>query len=270
MSYTSLEEGVQTSAPVECYKFIGSFRNYYYTSADRAVTIAGQVYDPVPVTRSRVKSGTHKDDSLMLDLQLPFDVQVVQDYAFAQTPPTLTVEVYRQQIDDLTGLSYILFWKGVVRGYTVDDRLATVHVPSIFSLALQGEVPNVYYQTPCNHTLYNNRCTVVRTSHRFTGLILTVNSTDIVMAATPAADSILKAGEIVNLRNGERRMILENIGPIITLGYPFVDLVVGDSVELVKGCDHSLATCKAKFSNVINFGGFKYIPAENPFEGSVA
>jgi len=268
-TFNDLEESVQESLPVECYRFTGSFKNYYYTSSEKAVMIGADVYQPVAVSRSRIKAGTHEDDSLQLDLEIPFDVPVVKDYAFAQTPPKLYLEVFRQQGGDPTIFSP--FWQGEVRGFSVNDRTASIRVPSIFSNALQGEIPNVYYQAPCNHVLYDDRCGISRAAHTVSTIILSVtDGVNVVTTTAPAADGVLVAGELVNTRNGERRMILANIGNNISLGYPFVDLRPGDTVDLIKGCDHSLPTCKAKFNNVINFGGFHYIPAENPFDGSAA
>lgn len=267
MSFEDLEESVASSAPVEGYKFIGSFKTYLYTSADKAQVINGETYLPIAVKRSNIKAGTQEDDNLSLDLDLPFDIDVIRDYAYAQTPPKLTLQVYRQQFDD--DLSWSLFWTGIVRGFNVSGRTAKVQVPSIFSLALQGEIPNVYFQTPCNHVLYDARCGVLRADHRYEMTIQAVAKTLITLTAPGPADHILSAGEIVNLRNGERRLILDNVGSEINIGYPFVDLRPDDDVELVKGCDHSLSACKAKFDNVINFGGFPYIPSDNPFSGSV-
>lgn len=264
----SYDDSQQESVPVEGYKFIGSFQTYRYTSAERAQVINGETYEPVPVTRSRVKAGTHEDDSLTLDLQLPFNVDVVMDYAYAQTPPKLTLEVYRQQVGDAD--AWALYWKGIVRGFNVEDRKATIKVPSIFSLAMQGEIPNVYYQVPCNHVLYDDRCKVSRALHTTTAFVSDVGSLIFNTLTAPAADYVLRAGEAVIVRNGERRLILENIGDTITIGYPFVDLREGDEMQFSKGCDHSIEECIAKFANVINHGGFKYIPADNPFDGSVA
>lgn len=268
--FDDLEKSVASSAPVEGYKFIGSFQTYRYTSADRSILIGGELYTPIAVTRSRVKAGTQEDDNLSLELTIPFDTPVVMDYAYAQTPPKLTLEVYRKQSDDETDLVFSLFWKGLVRGFNVSGRTATVQVPSIFSLALQGEVPSVYYQSPCNHVLYDSRCAVLRADHKFDAVVQAVTSLVITLTSAPTTTNDLSAGEIVNKRNGERRMILSNAGSNVTIGYPFVDILPDDEVELVRGCDHSLATCKAKFNNVINFGGFPYIPADNPFQGEVA
>lgn len=265
--FDDLEQSVASSAPVEGYKFIGSFKTYLYTSADKAQVINGETYLPIAVKRSNIKAGTQEDDNLTLDLDLPFDIDVIRDYAYSQTPPKLTLEVYRQQSDN--SLAWSLFWTGLVRGFNVSGRTAKVQVPSIFSLALQGEIPNVYFQTPCNHVLYNARCGVLRSDHRYVAEIQAVAKTDITLTTEPATAHILSAGEIVNTRNGERRLILDNEGSAVKIGYPFVDLQPGDSVELVKGCDHSISACKAKFDNVINFGGFPYIPSDNPFSGSV-
>lgn len=265
--YDDLEASRAASRPIELYRFIGSFREYHYTSSDRAINFNGTRYYPVTVTRSQVKAGTQEDETLSMDLQIPFDTQVVLDYAYSQTPPKLTLEVYRQQNSGTKPWS--VFWQGLVRGFTVSGREAKVQVPSIFSLALQGDIPNVYFQSPCNHTLYNERCTVSRAVNRFDSFLTGVNGTNLVINDAPAVDNDFAAGELVNMRTGERRLILSNVGMVISLGYPFVDAMPGDEIEMFRGCDHSFETCKAKFANGINFGGYKDIPADNPFEGTI-
>ncbi len=44
-------------------------------------------------------------------------------------------------------------------------------------------------------------------------------------------------------------------------------LAVGVPVSVYPGCDHTLATCSAKFGNVARYGGFPYFPQKNPFGG---
>jgi hypothetical protein len=58
------EVSVQDSQPIELYKFVGSFKNYLYTSSDRVEVFAGENYQPIAVTRSRVKAGTQEDTNL--------------------------------------------------------------------------------------------------------------------------------------------------------------------------------------------------------------
>lgn len=268
-TFDEYEESVASAAPVECYKFIGSFNSYFYTSSDKQRTIGSDVYLPVAVTRSNVKTATQEEKSLSIDLEIPVDTPVVLDYAFSQTPPRLELEVYRFHEDDETAL--VLYWKGVVRGFTINGRKARIEIPSIFSLALQNEAPNVYYQTPCNHVLYNARCGVVRALHTFAATISTVEGTDITLTGTPTTTNDLKGGDLLNTRNGERRLIVANDLDMISIGYPFVDLVPGDDVELSRGCNHAGRTgdCKLKFDNYANFGGYEDIPPDNPFEGEI-
>lgn len=40
------------------------------------------------------------------------------------------------------------------------------------------------------------------------------------------------------------------------------DIAAGHSFSITAGCDKTLATCKAKFNNVVNFGGFPHIQTE--------
>ena len=40
------------------------------------------------------------------------------------------------------------------------------------------------------------------------------------------------------------------------------DIQVGDTLKLLAGCDHTLATCKSKFNNVLNFGGFPHLQVD--------
>ena len=37
------------------------------------------------------------------------------------------------------------------------------------------------------------------------------------------------------------------------------------AVTLHPGCDRTLATCKGRFANQINYGGFPWIPGQNPY-----
>ena len=267
MAFDETEQSVQDSAPIECYRFAGSFKTYRYTSSDRQETVAGELYMPIPVTRSQIKSGTHEDNAISLDLQFPCDTEVIVDYAFAQVPPRLDLTVLRQQFDG----DFQTIWSGVVRGFDIVGRNAKIRVPSIFSFALEGELPGPRYQTPCNHLLYSGRCGASRVANTFVGTIQSVNGASISLTGIPTTTNDLRAGEIINMRNGERRLILTNTGTAISIGYPFADLIPGDPVELLRGCDHRgrNGDCLNKFDNYVNFGGFEDIPADNPFNGAL-
>lgn len=63
--------------------------------------------------------------------------------------------------------------------------------------------------------------------------------------------------------NSGRRMEVKNFtsGGIFELQIPMASAIsVGDTLTVSAGCDKTFATCKAKFNNVVNFGGFHLIP----------
>jgi hypothetical protein len=121
-TYDDNETSVQESRPIELYKFVGTFKNYLYTSSDQVELFAGENYLPIAVTRSRVKAGTQEDTNLSLDLDIPFDTDVIKDYAFSNVPPRLELTVYRKQPDD----TFAIFWTGLVRGLEVSDLVRRI------------------------------------------------------------------------------------------------------------------------------------------------
>ena len=71
----------------------------------------------------------------------------------------------------------------------------------------------------------------------------------------------------------DHRLILAQDGDDVTLLLPFAENIVGSTIVLLAGCDHSITTCDTKFStpldplsNVRNFGGFPFVPTKNPHE----
>jgi len=53
------------------------------------------------------------------------------------------------------------------------------------------------------------------------------------------------------------------LGESVELFIPCIgNIVAGDTVELSAGCDHSLETCKTKFSNSVNYGGFPHLQVD--------
>lgn len=269
MSYNSVEQSINQSAPVECYRFVGSFREYLYTSADRQVQLGGRTYLPAAIRRESLRAGTQDDDNLALEIQLPFDTTVVRDYAYADSPPALRLEMYRSHRGLNMSSDFVLLWRGEVVSFNVDGRIASLVIPSVFARLLQGDVPSAFWQAPCNHVLFDTRCGLSRSTYSTTTSVVLVAGREIQVADQEFSNAFLVGGEMVNQRNGERRMITSNEDNLIEVRVNFVDMRVGDTVELTAGCDHSFATCKAKFDNGLRYGGHPFIPSDNPFEGEI-
>jgi hypothetical protein len=73
------------------------------------------------------------------------------------------------------------------------------------------------------------------------------------------------AGVLVNPTSTDFRLIIAQTNDQVTVLMPFPTSLVGQTLSVLAGCDHTLPTCKTKFNNVINYGGFMFVPHKNPF-----
>lgn len=262
MAYQDDETSAQDGAPIEVYKFTGSFETYRYTSYQSEVEIAGELYEPKAIKREQLKVGTQEEDQLALEIQLPFTDPMVRAYAYEQAPPSLVCEIIRCHETDPN--DNVTLWKGRATSFTVEGQIAKIRVPAIFGYILQGTTPSPRYQAPCNHILYDNRCGVNEALFRETRTVTEFLGNIVTVSALSQSPSDLVSG-MLRLDNGEARMIASATGTNIEVTYPFSNISVGQGVDIVQGCDHTFATCKSKFNNGERFGGCPLVPPRNPF-----
>lgn len=266
--YSTHETSVHDGQPVECYEFAGSYKTYRYTSNDVAVTVGGSVYVPIPITRTNVKAGVHDEDSIEVRLELPITVELVRDYGFQVTPPSLRLAIFRVHRGTDFSVDIATYWRGNVSSITCSDNRATIVVPSVFGSAMLGNVPSVYYQSPCNHVLFDSGCKISRAANTVATTVVVIEGNSVQVASAGGfADGDFVGGEVADTVHNERRMIIEHSGTLLTVNYPFSNLAPGTGVEVTRGCDHGFdSDCKVRFNNQINHGGFPFIPSINPFE----
>lgn len=268
MTFDSSETSVDDATPIECYKFIGTLANYLYTSYHEDVTVNGEEYIAIPISRKKIKSGTHADDALAVDITMPDDTEVVQVYAYQNSPSRLDLEIRRVHRSDDIDSDSIIIWSGEVSSFNITGRKASLRVPSILSRALVGVIPSLYYQNQCNNTLYDFRCSVDRVSNTVTREIDSFDANTITVTVSIVEDDYI-GGEVVSI-TGERRMIISNTTIVLTMNFPFTTLSIGDNLDIARGCDHVFrGDCENKFLNTDNYGGFPYIPNLNPFKGDL-
>jgi len=262
MTYAATEQSVDGSQPVELFLFEGTYSTYRMTSHQEDVTSGSQLFIAKAITRNKLNVGTEDNSDNSLEITLPFDDDLVREYAYQSTPPKLVFTLKRAHLFDLNDT--VTMWVGNVTNFAVEDNVAKCRVPSLFSYILQGSVPSPRYQSPCNHVLYDSRCGVVATSHQETVTVSEVTGRILSVDTLALGTNEASAGFIFNA-SGEARMVISNSGLDIVLNYPFSGVAVDDVLTIRKGCDHSRATCLSKFNNVDRFGGFPLIPAINPY-----
>ena len=136
------------------------------------------------------------------------------------------------------------------------------------------QVVRAKYQRLCRHALYSRGCRldietffVGGTASAHQGLTITISEA----ALLPNGwfrGGVLRHADLLGFIAG-------HVGDALTLSgrMPDLEAAIDDPealalVEIAPGCDLRRDTCKAKFGNLLNFGGFPDIPGRNPFGGT--
>ena len=262
--YDIKEESISDSAPFELYEFVGTYQNYYMTTDAIPHILNSFMFNPVAgMKRGGLKVGTHDDDNVDITIDIPIIEQIVKDYAFQTTPPSLSVTIYRLQRDAGT---YVAYWKGPIASITVNDEFATFRIPSKFGSILQGNIPNVYVQPPCNNVLFDELCKVSRVANSLDTQVTAIEGRNISIPSIGAfPNGWFIGGEVAIPARNERRMIVNQSGTVLTINYEFSRIAVGTSIQVTAGCDHSYLGANGcpKFANQRNFGGCPFVPGES-------
>ncbi len=266
MSYSGRETSTHAGAPIELYEFRRSATYWRYTSAADDQTYLMNTFRAIPIARSSIER-THEIGRASLKVTMPRDIDVAQDFLAAPPSEVTTLTVYRRHRDDA---DTVVIWMGRVlnaewRGSEVEFNCEPVYT------SLQRTGLRRMYQRACQHTLYGPQCQVNESSHLLTATVLSVSGFTLqVPAAASYPDGHFAGGFAMwhDASGARRRMITASTGATITLAQSPTGLAAGMTVALYPGCDHTLATCDAKFNNAANYGGFPYMPQLNPFGGT--
>ena len=144
---------------------------------------------------------------------------------------------------------------------SVGRTTATVTVASDLVL-LDIDMPRNLYQPACNHVLFDSGCGLVKNAFGAAGTVGAGAGATLIPWA--AASSAYAQGTIT-FTGGANTGVTANIkgadATALTLSYPLPDVpAAGDGFTAYQGCDHTLATCRAKFNNASNFRGFPFVP----------
>lgn len=275
MSYADFEYSAQNGDPVFRYQFDLDGEIYRRTSEANIVLDSAGSWMPSPITPSEF-SQTNELAKDPLKLTMPRDDAFAELFIGGVPEQITTVTVFRGHQGD-TAEEFRLYWKGRVVGVGQENDAVVLECENIFSSVKRPGLIERYQKT-CRHALYHRGCNLndydfatIATATAISGKTITVEDAD---------DSNTNlgyfTGGIIETESGERRYITKHDQSQITLLSPIASLTetLSDSasvatVTLYPGCDRSRTTCKEKFDNLDNYGGFSWIPSKNPFANSV-
>ncbi len=288
MSLATIEESVEDGQPIELYRFTNLEETFRYTSGQEEVLFDGSTY--VPTEISRTSSGKEDINTrATLVLKLPNTDPLVRRYVIGLPATPDKVVVYRQHSTDGGSPETVILFSGQIENVGFTGNEAKVNVVSTVNF-LGKPMPRQTMRSMCNHILFDTRCKaaeanfsmiVTVTAISTDGLTITVNGgidtivdTGLQLSAQIAADAAYFNGGVLSRSNLEQRSILSTVdlgGNVVDfsmlIGYQ--SLSVGGTLLLLAGCDHNFSTCRVKFSNHQQYGGFPYVPRKNPFDSGV-
>jgi uncharacterized phage protein (TIGR02218 family) len=131
------------------------------------------------------------------------------------------------------------------------------------------------YGTTCPASLGDARCQKDLTAYTFSATVATVTSRlqfTLTITAPSAVDGYFANGAL-QFTSGENDGYAFDIRnwtqatSRVDLWLPTVkEVAPGDTLSIVAGCDKQAETCRVKFSNIINFQGFPFLPTKSQLE----
>lgn len=230
---------------IETYEFQHLVTTYTYTSTDNAISRSA-------ITSTMATSGE------ALQLAVPRDNPVA--LLFRHAPPTQPVTV------TITATGQGQIWTGTVQQVRWSGSGATLECVDILSKTTKLLNPHRFSRN-CRHVLYGRGCWA--DPEDFVDAVT-------ITAIAPETRTVTVSGVTVSDRfrggilraGGEKVQIVDVLAQTLTLMGWSSSLAVGPA-ELIRGCDRTIYTCHAWFSNAANFGGFPAIKS-SPFLKDIA
>ena len=274
MTFAQYEESQEGSRPVELYTFTTGASIRRWTSAEDDIPEGADTFTAIPISRTKLNGGGAEQRDQNLVITVPSDNEVAQLFINSVPGTVTTVDIERIQRSDGPTFQVIKIFEGRITsvGFKGAGRTADINVEPIVTASSQT-IPRFTYQGLCNHVLYDDLCQVDDTSpsFRLTNASVTAeagNTIDVAGVSGFGA-SFFTGGFVESAGALDRRLILASSGNTLTLLLPFATSVLSSRVTVFAGCDHSIATCGATFNNVINYGGFAFVPTKNIFQTGI-
>lgn len=273
MTYQAKETSVEDGRPVEVYTFTVGAQQFFYTSAEDVVAIGSTSFTPRPISRENTREDPARRDQDFV-VRLPTSDDVAQFFVGVMPGIRVRLKVQRFHRSDTPTPEVVTVFDGFVNAARFEKQARECILVSRPVLASNGRtIPRRTYQGPCNHVLYDPlTCKVDDTDAAFRAANRTVTSQVgnvlTVVGISPAyPDGHFTGGYVEAIGQNDFRLILDHVGATLTLLLPFSQ--IPPLVNVFAGCAHDVATCSSKFDNLLNYGGFPFVPTRNPFQSGI-
>jgi len=249
----------------ELFRFSRGSDIWTLTSSDTEVIYNTETYTPAVIGHGERASQTEiSKENLTISIDIEHELARELLTYYGDEIMVLTLFI---QLDATTEVG----WKGrYVSQKPSGDKLLII-VESVFT-SLRRPGIRKRYQKTCGHSLYGTYgCKLNSESFALESILLAFSGITVTVEdALLQEDGYYLGGMIRASSDNSLRWIVNHAGNVLTLVRPFEQLEddgIGASVKIYPGCDHTRPTCISKFNNVLNYGGFPWIPNKNPMDG---
>lgn len=132
------------------------------------------------------------------------------------------------------------------------------------NVLMTQNLPRRTFQATCTHTLYDVGCTLHAADFTNAYVVSAANKIAIAWVGSAAVDPSFYQFGTMRITSGAgagQALTVQNFSAAgVSFGYPLLTVPLpGDSFTVSQGCSKTIARCQ-QFNNIINFGGFPYIP----------
>jgi uncharacterized phage protein (TIGR02218 family) len=265
MTFAGRDTSIEDGQPVELYEFNRGNTSWFFCNSSDDVEVNSDIYYATQMSRSSfTQSGEFDRSSVTVTMQRdhPFVGELIQSGAMGKQISLTIKKLHWTDVD----LERVVFWKGRVLSWKSNGAAVALNCESVFT-SLRRTGLRAKYQRSCRHALYSSGCGVGQGSVSVSSTVSGASGPTLTMSSLGAYPDGYFSGGLARDADGVSRFIASHAGGVIILTMPFPTEVGGQTLELLPGCDRTRETCHVKFNNVLNFGGFPYIPGTNPFSG---
>lgn len=259
----------------ELYRFVEGGTGFIYTvtSSDEEETYdagdGAELYVPITIGRDEVQ-GKGEMTRQNLTISFSIDNEVAKRWFVSSLDFPLTITVFSKENDEVE-----VEWKGRLASVAPKKSQIDFVFESVFT-SMRRMGLRQRYQANCPHALYGKGCNLNKESFDVSGAVTFAENAVVTMPAAAAyADGYFSSGIFEDM-DGNLRFIVSHVGSTLTLIRPMNTLLQyiadngygGLTCRIFPGCDRSTDVCHNRFNNLLNHGGFPFMPRKNPFGGS--
>lgn len=251
---------------------------YRWTSFDIPITLGADTYACSPdapiLSRSRTRTAIGLEvDTLTVTLGIGLNGFEIGGIPLPQAARNGLFDEARVEVRRVfmltpgdTSVGALLWFGGNVSEVQAPSTAVVLTVKSDLE-KLSRQMPRNLFMPGCSHILFDTGCGLTRASFEVTGEVTAAPTTTGFESDVVAADDFYRLGVLLftsGVHTGRRVAVKEftAAGGVfdLTLALPEPP-AIGDTFQVVPGCDKTQGTCETKFSNLTRFRGFPYVPS---------